>query len=254
MFVRALLITLALALAGCGGAIADTATVSDTELDAVRAEVAEKFPRIRPENIKRSAVPGMIEIQQGPLLAYMTADGRYLLQGEIIDLKENQNLTENSRAAGRVEVLRGIGANDGILFEPEETLATVTVFTDIDCTFCRKLHRQMADYHEAGIAVRYLLYPRSGPNTPSWSKAEEVWCAADRTAALTAAKNGEAVAAEACDASMIGQHFETGLNVGLNGTPAILLEDGTLFSGYVPPADLARQLGLEVAPAPASAN
>lgn len=222
-------------------AIAD---VSDKELDAVRQTIAEKFPRIKPESINRSAIPGLLEIQQGVLVAYVSEDGRYLVQGEILDLQNDTNLTEMSASTGRLEAMSALGADDGILFAPDKTLHTVTVFTDIDCTFCRKLHQEIEAYNDAGIAVRYVMYPRSGPNTRSWEKAEEVWCASSRTAALTKAKNDQSLPKADCDASMIAKHFQVGLNVGLSGTPAIVTEEGILFSGYVPAADLAVQLNL----------
>ncbi|MEO0575827.1 MAG: DsbC family protein [Pseudomonadota bacterium] len=238
-FSRAMVAVLALTLS-----MASLADVTDEQLDSVRQTIAEKFPRIKPESVNRSAIPGLLEIQQGVLVAYVSEDGRFLVQGEILDLENDTNLTEASVSTGRLEAMSALGADDGILFAPAKTLHTVTVFTDIDCTFCRKLHQEIQAYNDAGIAVRYVMYPRSGPNTRSWEKAEEVWCADDRTAALTKAKNSESLPKANCDASMIGKHFQVGLKVGLGGTPAIVTEDGTLFSGYVPAADLAVQLNL----------
>ncbi|MEM9172475.1 MAG: DsbC family protein [Pseudomonadota bacterium] len=225
--------------------LASVSMAQDAELDAVRKTITSKFPQVDAQSIKRSSVPGLLEIQQGAMVAYLTADGRYLLQGEIIDLVSNQNVTQVSQARGRKAVLEAMDTRSAILFSPEDPKATVTVFTDIDCGYCRKLHREMQAYNDAGIAVRYLLYPRSGPNTPSWTKAEQVWCADNRNSALTAAKSDEPIGAEAdCDAGAIGEHFQAGINIGLNGTPAIVTEDGTLFAGYVPAESLAQQLGL----------
>ena len=218
------------------------AHAADPELDAVRKEMSAKFPNLKPDNINRGPVDGLLEIRQGAMVAYLTTDGRYLLQGELIDLAENRNLTEDSINAGRRELLAEVDDSYAITFAPKNPRHTVTVFTDIDCTFCRKLHREIADYNAAGIAVHYLMYPRSGPNTRSWEKAEEVWCADDRPAALTEAKNDKALPVATCDASMIRDHFQKGLNIGLEGTPAIVTEDGALISGYMPAKALAARL------------
>jgi thiol:disulfide interchange protein DsbC len=131
-----------------------------------------------------------------------------------------------------------------IIFSPADVKHRVTVFTDVDCTYCRKLHSQIDEYLAAGIEVRYLLYPRNGPASQSWSTSEDVWCARDRNLALTAAKMGREFDSQKCDASTISDHYTLGQNVGLTGTPAIVFEDGTLVSGYLPPATLASRLQL----------
>jgi thiol:disulfide interchange protein DsbC len=115
---------------------------------------------------------------------------------------------------------------------------SVSVFTDIDCTFCRRLHSQIDDYMDQGIEIRYFLYPRNGPTSPSWAKAEKVWCADDRNEALTLAKLDKEYPTHTCDSSIVSNHYLIGQDVGLRGTPAIVLDDGTLFSGYLPPAQL----------------
>ncbi|MEN7343874.1 MAG: DsbC family protein [Pseudomonadota bacterium] len=228
-------------------ALISSAMADDASLDEVRQSVTEKFPRISPESINRGPVDGLLEIRQGALVAYLTEDGRYLVQGELIDLEENRNLTQEAISAGRLELMSGETVAGAITFGPDDAEHTVTVFTDIDCTFCRKLHREMQAYNEAGIAVRYLFYPRSGPNTRSWEKAEEVWCADNRRQAMTDAKNDKSLKAANCDASAIAKQFEIGLSVGLNGTPAIVLPNGDLISGYVPAQDLAQRLALATA-------
>jgi thiol:disulfide interchange protein DsbC len=129
-----------------------------------------------------------------------------------------------------------------ILFSPSEVKHRVTVFTDIDCTYCRKLHSQMDEYLAAGIEVRYLLYPRNGPSSSSWGTSENVWCAGDRNSALTAAKLDREFESQKCDASTISEHYLLGQQIGLTGTPAIVFDDGTLVSGYLPPASLASRL------------
>lgn len=240
MTIRALAVSL-VALALSAPLLAQESTTGDAALDEVRQAISERFPRIKPESVNRSVVTGMYEIQQGVLVAYISEDGRYLVQGNIIDLETDVNLTEQSVANGRRDVMQNLEV-EGIVFSPEQPTHTITVFTDIDCTFCRKLHREIASYNDAGIAVRYLLYPRSGPNTRSWEKAEEVWCSADQLDGMTRAKNDQTLPAATCDASAIMAHFQAGLSVGLSGTPAIVTADGTLISGYLPAPDLLARL------------
>ena len=171
-----------------------------------------------------------------------TLDGRYLLQGDLIDLENSVNLSEESRNEARAVMMSDISDDQLILFTPEEVRHTVSIFTDIDCTYCRRLHSQIDEYMAEGIEVRYFLYPRSGPESPSWTKAEEVWCAEDQNSALTLAKLDQKFATDNCDTSIINTHYSMGQDVGLRGTPAIVLEDGTLFSGYLPPKQLSEAI------------
>jgi len=160
------------------------------------------------------------------------------LQGDLIDLENNSNLSEKSRNEARVNMLSAVSTDQLIVFSPDEVEYAVSVFTDIDCTFCRRLHSQIDEYMAQGIEIRYLLYPRNGPTSPSWAKSENVWCADDRNEALTLAKLDKEFPTRTCDASIVSKHYLIGQDVGLRGTPAIVLHDGTLFSGYMPPVQL----------------
>ena len=122
-----------------------------------------------------------------------------------------------------------------IMFSPAEVKYSVTVFTDVDCTYCRTLHSQIDEYLAQGIEVRYMLYPRNGPASRAWNTSEDVWCAADRKRALTLAKLDREFRHRKCDASSVQDHYIMGQDVGLSGTPAIVLDDGTLIGGYLPP-------------------
>jgi thiol:disulfide interchange protein DsbC len=139
--------------------------------------------------------------------------------------------------------MASVADEDLIVYTPENAKYSVSVFTDIDCTFCRRLHSQLNEYMEQGIEIRYFLYPRNGPTSPSWAKAENVWCADDRNEALTLAKLDQSYPTHECDSSIVSTHYGLGQEVGLRGTPAIVLEDGTLVSGYLPAARL--KLALE---------
>ena len=225
----------------CFGASVSAADV-DPQLAEVRAKVSSMFESIDPEHVNPSPIDGWYTVQKGPIVAYISADGRYLMQGDLIDLDLQVNLTEQSRSDARRDLVATLKDDESILFSPAEPKHSVTVFTDVDCTYCRKLHSEIDEYLGRGIAVRYLLYPRNGPASRAWSKSEEVWCAKDRNQALTAAKLDRKFETSQCDASMIGKHYALGQGVGLSGTPAIVLEDGTLISGYLPPAALSGRL------------
>jgi thiol:disulfide interchange protein DsbC len=211
---------------------------SSAELEAVRQKIGEMFDMIAPEDVSASPVDGWYTIHSGSIVAYISADGRYLLQGDLIDLDTSANLSENVRTDARRELMSTVTDDQTILFAPEEVKYSVSVFTDVDCTYCRRLHSQIDQYLEHGIQVRYLMYPRNGPASSAWSTAEDVWCAADRQSALTMAKLDRDFPTAKCDASAIQEHYVMGRDVGLNGTPAIVLEDGTLIGGYLAPDQL----------------
>jgi thiol:disulfide interchange protein DsbC len=222
---------------------------TDEKLENARAIVSGMFDQIKPENVIQSPIPGWYTIQKGSIIAYISDDGRYLMQGDLIDLDLNTNLTEESRNSARRDMVASVDDTQVIKFSPAEIKHTITVFTDTDCTYCRRLHGQIDEYLAYGIEIRYLLYPRNGPASPSWGVAEKVWCASDRNKALTAAKLDRSFQTSACDASTVQDHYLLGQEAGLSGTPAIILEDGTLIGGYMPADRLAAQLGITAASA-----
>lgn len=215
---------------------------ADDELDAVRERVASEFDVIEPEHVHRSPVDGWYTIQKGTIIAYVSGDGRYLLQGDLIDLDGQVNLSELARDDARRQMIAALGDDDVISFAPDEVRHRITVFTDVGCTYCRRMHNEIDKYLSAGIEVRYVLYPRNGPASPDWIESEKVWCATDRSSALTAAKQDKPFKTAECDASIIQENYLLGREVGLSGTPAIVLDDGTLIAGYVPADMLADQL------------
>jgi thiol:disulfide interchange protein DsbC len=222
------------------------------ELETVRQAVSERFAEIEPEHVSKSPVPGWYTVSKGAIVAYISADGRFLLQGDLIDLELQTNLTEESRNVARIQMMSAVPRDNMIIFSPEEVRFSVSIFTDIDCTYCRRLHNQIDEYLAQGIEVKYLLYPRGGPASASWVKAEQVWCADDRNEALTLAKMDKKFETHSCDSSAISRQYVMGQDVGLRGTPAIVLEDGTLVSGYLPPIQLVDALmtsSVETAPA-----
>lgn len=212
------------------------------ELQHVRKTVSGMFSGIEADDVFASEIDGWYTIRKGAIIAYISSDGRYLLQGDLIDLQESKNLTERNRNDARVKMMSSVSQDELIVYTPETVRHSVSVFTDIDCTFCRRLHSQLDEYMDEGIEIRYFLYPRNGPTSESWVKAQNVWCADNRNEALTLAKLDKSFPMHECDSSMIGSHYAIGQDVGLRGTPAIVLEDGTLFSGYLPPKQLSEAI------------
>lgn len=229
---------------------ADSAPAGGVE--AIRANLARLLPQAKDAKITATDADGLYEIQHGPLFAYVTADGKYLIEGDLFDLASGKSVTEQKRKGMRVAKLKELGEENMIIFAPEkgaDPTHVVTVFTDVDCGYCRKLHREIADYNQLGIEIRYAFYPRSGPDTESFRKAESVWCSADRKEALTVAKAGGAVtAAPDCD-NPITREYQLGGELGLRGTPMLILPDGEVVNGYMPPAALAEHLAKNVAQA-----
>jgi thiol:disulfide interchange protein DsbC len=224
------------------GPVFAEAAADTEELERVRATITTMFPEINSEDIVPSPVKGLYAISKGTIVAYVSGDGRYLMQGDIIDLQTQRNVTEYSRTESRKLIMDRIEAGSYITFSPKKVDYSVVVFTDIDCTYCRRLHRQIQEYMDKGIEVRYLLYPRNGPQTDSWKKAADVWCADDRNSALTAAKMDQEFKTHSCDSDAIGTIFALGQDIGLRGTPAIVFADGTLVAGYLPADQLRRSL------------
>lgn len=207
-----------------------------------RVQIAAKIPGARPEDLRPSPVPGIYELTRGADLVYVTPDGKYAFIGDLYDLPKNNNLTELQRKQIRVKLIGAVPESEMVIFGPKNPRYTVTVFTDVDCAYCRQLHSQIDEYNRLGVRVRYLFFPRTGPNTESWTKAEEVWCSADRNDALTRAKLGQALKAKPCANNPVARHYALGKDFQLEGTPAIVMADGELVPGYMPPDLLVQHL------------
>jgi thiol:disulfide interchange protein DsbC len=205
-----------------------------------RAEIAAQLKGVAESDLQDSVIPGFYEVTVGSRVGYVSTDGRYLFEGELYDLKDSKNLTENSRAAARIGLLASVDPEQMIIFSPKNRPVehTITIFTDVDCGYCRQFHREIDQVTALGIEVHYLFYPRTGPATDSWSKAEKVWCAADRNAALTKAKLGGQVPELTCAINPVADHYDLGHQVGVTGTPSIYTTGGVHIGGYLPPQQL----------------
>jgi len=232
---------------GLLGACASVAYSADPAAPAPaadpRIELAKKIPGTTADELHASQIPGMWELVRGTDIAYVTSDGKYAISGDLYDLAKNDNLTEVRRKDIRMKLLASVPESDMLIFSPRDPKYTVTVFTDVDCAYCRKLHSQIAEYNRLGVRVRYMFYPRSGPNTESWTKAEQVWCSTNRNDALTRAKLGEELKSpKSCGNSPVARDYEVGQQFDIRGTPAIVMNNGEMLGGYMAPMQLVQHL------------
>ena len=207
-----------------------------------RAAIVKKIDGLKLEDVRISPVTGIFEITRGSDISYVSGDGRYAIFGDMYDLDSDDNLSETRRRGIRARIIETVPESEMVVYSPKDPKYTITVFTDIDCGYCRRLHSQIAEYNRLGIRVRYLFFPRSGPDTESWHKAEAVWCASNRNDALTRAKNGESLKSPKCPADIVKRDYELGHKLAVEGTPAIFLASGEMLPGYAPPGQLAKYL------------
>ena len=223
----------------CLALFASSSILADRAADEVA--IRQALGDVKPASVEPTPVSGLYEVVVGSSVVYMSADGRYMLQGELVDVQNRVSLTEPRRRQVTRTVIESVGEDNMIVFKPEKEKHEITVFTDIDCGYCRKLHNEMDQYLNEGIKVRYMMFPRAGVRSESYKKAVAVWCAEDRNGALTDAKNGKAVEMKTCD-NPIDLHMSLVQQLGARGTPFIVLEDGSTQPGYVPAKKLSQLL------------
>ncbi len=211
------------------------------EVQALRRVLAKSMAGTTIDAIQESEIPGLYEVVIGPRLYYVSRDGRYLLQGHLIDLQTRTDVTEAKLKQTRIKALENMNEDKMIIFSPAKQEHTITVFTDIDCGYCRRLHSQIDEYLKRGIQVRYMFFPRAGKDSESYKKAVSVWCAKDRQKALTAAKQGQGIEMKTCD-NPVDEHMRLAQDFGVSGTPMIITDRGVVLPGYVPPDALERYL------------
>ncbi len=221
-----------------------TAAFAASPEQTIREMLQQAVPGITISQIEPAPIKGLYEVMVGADLMYVTSDGRYFFNGHIVDLKTREDLTEPRLAQARKHLIDQIGESQMIIFGPADAKHTITVFTDVECGYCRKLHSQIADYGKEGIRIRYLFFPRAGKGSPAYDEAVSVWCAGDdnaRRTAMTDAKAGRPIATKTC-ANPVDAHMALAEQLGLRGTPAIVTEQGDLIPGYVEPKRLAAEL------------
>ena len=241
-----------LALAACSQQetppLAPNEAAQALSINAVKARLARIRPDLQLSDVKPSEIPGFYTatINGGPSV-YISVDGRYLLSGSAFEISDSGliDLQDKALLPVRKAAVAQLNVADQIVFKPAgATKAVVHVFTDVDCGYCQKLHAEMADYHAAGIEVRYLAYPRAGIGSESYRKIASAWCAEDKNDAMTRLKQRQSIPENVCKGNPVAKQFALGQKLGVSGTPALLLEDGTLLPGYLNADRLAAELGI----------
>ena len=208
------------------------------EIDLVLQALLEIFPGATDYSLDDSVVDGLYAVSIGSEVIYVSKDGKFLIRGEIYDLQNSVNVTEEKRVLGRLDVMQSLDEETMIIYEPKKIKHTITIFTDIDCGYCRKFHQQIGDYLDLGIRVRYLSFPRTGPDTESWEKAQSVWCSKNRQDSLDRSKQGKKIDSLFCFDSPVEKHYNLGSVFNISGTPTIVTEKGKIIVGYLPPESL----------------
>jgi thiol:disulfide interchange protein DsbC len=209
---------------------------------AVRAAVQALNPQVEIDSVNPSPAAGWMEVALGGQIIYFSNDGKYLLQGNLVEVATRKNITDAKQSVMRLAELKKADLKQAIVFPAKGTPKhSIKVFTDLDCGYCRKLHQDMAQYNELGIEVQYLWYPRAGVNSDSSRKAIAVHCAKDQRKAMTDAQNGADLGTANC-ANPIAADYDLGQRLGVSSTPTMVLADGQLVPGYLPPAALLAEL------------
>lgn len=225
------------------------------------AELAEpdkpdepQFPELQflPPDLPVQSVAGTplegvfaLELANGQVL-YAAAEGRYLFAGDLYQVGDEDvvNLTEQRRSKKRLALLDGVAEADMLIFAANgRRKAQVSIFTDVDCGYCRQMHREMAEINALGIEVRYLAFPRAGPGSDAYRKIVSAWCAENPNQALTDLKMGRSIPERSCK-NPVADQYQLAARLGVTGTPAIITEEGQLLPGYLPADRLAQALGL----------
>ncbi len=212
-----------------------------------------KVPSAITENLKKiikdindvtitpASIADLYEVATGQDMFYITADGRYIMMGNIIDLSTRQNITQKrqeelrqARNPIRKKAIDAVSEKDMVIFAPEkETKYTVNVFTDVSCGYCAKFHQEVPELNKAGVKVRYLAFPRAGVGSDTYKKMVSIWCAKDRQTAMTDAKARRKIEEATCN-NPIESQYQLGQKIGVTGTPALVLSNGELVPGYLP--------------------
>ncbi len=216
----------------------------------IKASLAKLNPNISPLKIIHSQLPGFYEVLTSSDVIYIDKDIKFVMPGPVFNVSGDAptNITDASKSLidemqrpARAKLVNTVTDKDAVVFKAKNEKYVVNVFTDIDCGYCRKLHQDMQGYLDAGITVRYLAFPRAGVNSGSYNKLVSIWCASDRNKAMSDAKlHGKVVDAK-CD-NPISAQYKISQDIGLGGTPSIILKDGKLFPGYMPPQNLVQAL------------
>lgn len=212
-------------------AVSADAASSSGDVARLKQSLARSMPNVVPSKISETPVTGLYEVIVGSQVVYMSVDARYMIEGDLIDLVTKRNVSEEAKSAIRLTAIEQLGSDNMLVYKPEEVKDTITVITDINCTYCRRLHKEIPVYLNNDVEVRYIFMSERG-SPAGMKKTVSVWCSDDRQKALTTAKAGGKIEEKSCD-NPIKQHLVLSRELGVRGTPAIILEDGQLLPGYV---------------------
>lgn len=216
--------------------------------DVIEQNLQKANPMIRVERVTPSDIAGLYEVEvSGGQVFLTTVDGGYLIDGRLLRVEPGNfvDVLDEKQQPRRAELLASVALDDFIRFTPEgEVKGVLNVFTDVDCGYCQKLHHEMPELNALGIEVRYLAFPRAGLNSDSYRKIVSAWCAEDQQDAMNKLKQRQFLPTRLCEDNPVEAQFELGLKMGVQGTPAVFLQDGTLISGYRPAPEFARLLGI----------
>ena len=207
----------------------------------IRAAMTAIGAKYAPDSVEPTAIAGIYEVTAGAEVYYVSADGKYLFDGNLIDLEDKASITEPVRKRLRIKTIDAVGEKNMLIFAPKHPKYVVNVFTDIDCPYCRKLHGQMGEYNRLGIEIRYLFLPRAGLQSASYEKAVSVWCADDPYLAMTNAKTGRYLPSRHCE-NPVREHYELAHELGFRATPTMVTEAGDVHVGYLSPEALLKLL------------
>ncbi len=199
-------------------------------------------PTDKISDVKESVIPGVYEVVLNNRVLYVSADGEKIINGSIFDIKNNINYTEQSDKKLRKAAIEKIASKDKIIYKAKNEKYKVNVFTDISCGYCLKLHKQMEDYNNKGITIEYLAYPREGTGSKTMKVMQNIWCSDNKTTALTDAKMKRKAPEKNCKGTQVNEQYLLARDLGINGTPAMILENGELSPGYLTPDNLLKVL------------
>lgn len=221
--------------------IAASASAQTTGTSAIKDSVSKLSPETKISSIEDSPLPGVKLLRVNGEPVYMSADGKYLFAGDIIEVESKTNLTEVIRAGMRVEKIRTANAADHVIYGPADNAKKVYVFTDVSCPYCQKFHAEVPKLVAQGITVEYIAWPRGGPRGPGYGQMQAIWCSKDRAAAMDRAFKGEKLPVASCD-HPLKSSYELGAAVNVEGTPAIFDTRGNHLGGFVPAERIVKAL------------
>jgi len=226
---------------GLAPAAPTSAQSAGTDVEAKLMELLP--PETAIEGIAESPMPGVYEVSVGGRTVYVHATEAHVLIGEAYDLGNKQSLLDMKQTEKMADVMSSTDVGEMIVMGPNASKRHITIFTDIDCGYCRKLHDEVPALNAAGVQIRYLMFPRAGIGSESFDKAVSVWCADDQADAITVAKGGGTVDPKVCE-NPVESQYNLGVAAGVRGTPTMILDDGTVIPGYVPKDKLLTELGI----------